>query len=120
MLKAELRSFRLTAPALDRLERTWQGLRLSAQTQNRTVFAVSSLMAISALSHVPAHLLWLSKALRSAAAHGRDRGRCDIGPLFDKRWKKSPAQVFPAIGGVGVQAVFASVGRGVRAWNTDR
>jgi hypothetical protein len=54
-------------PALDRLERTWQSLRVSAQTQNRTVFAVSSLMAISTLAHVPANLLWLSKATRSAA-----------------------------------------------------
>jgi hypothetical protein len=34
---------------------------------NRTVFALSSLMAISTLSHVPANLLWLSKATRSAA-----------------------------------------------------
>ena len=54
-------------PALARLEQTWQALRLSARTQRRTVFALSSLMAISALSHVPANLLWLSKATRSAA-----------------------------------------------------
>jgi hypothetical protein len=67
-LKAELRSISPNrAPALDRLERTWQAVRISAQTQNRTVFAVSSLMAISTLSHVPANLLWLSKATRSAA-----------------------------------------------------
>jgi hypothetical protein len=67
-LKAELKSIPPNrVPALDRLERTWQALRISAQTQNRTVFAVSSLMAISTLSHVPANLLWLSKATRSAA-----------------------------------------------------
>lgn len=66
-LKTELRSIPPNRiPALDRLERTWEDLRISAQTQNRTVFAVSSLMAISSLSHVPAHLLWLSKAARSA------------------------------------------------------
>ena len=40
---------------------------MSARTQNRTIFALSSLMAISTLSHVPANLLWLSKATRSAA-----------------------------------------------------
>src|SRR5580692_11157428 len=67
-LKAELRSIPPNrVPALDRLERTWHALRMSAQTQNRTVFAVSSLMAISTLSHVPANMLWLSKAARSAA-----------------------------------------------------
>jgi hypothetical protein len=68
MLKTELKSIppdRL--PGMDLLERTWAALRLSAQTQNRTVFALSSLMAISTLSHVPANLLWLSKAAGSAA-----------------------------------------------------
>jgi hypothetical protein len=53
-------------PAVDRLEGTWEQLRASAQTQNRTVFAVASLMAVSSLSHIPANLLWLSKAARSA------------------------------------------------------
>ena len=68
ILKTELKSIPPNRiPALDRLERTWEALRVSAQTQNRTVFAVSSLMAISTLSHVPANLLWLSKAARSAA-----------------------------------------------------
>jgi hypothetical protein len=67
-LKTELRSIPPNhVPALDRLERTWQDLRVSARTQNRTVFAVSSLMAISTLAHVPANLLWLSKATSSAA-----------------------------------------------------
>jgi hypothetical protein len=67
-LKTELRGIPPNrVPALDRLEQTWQALRLSARTQNRTVFAVSSLIAISTLAHVPARLLWLSKATRSAA-----------------------------------------------------
>ena len=68
ILKTELRSIPPTRlPALDRLERTWDDLQASAEKQNRTVFALSSLMAISTLSHVPANLLWLSKAARSAA-----------------------------------------------------
>ena len=67
-LKTELRSIPPDrVPALERLEHTWQALCVSAQTQNRTVFAVSSLMAISTLAHVPANLLWLSKATRAAA-----------------------------------------------------
>ena len=67
-LKTEIKSIPPNRiPALDRLERTWDALRVSARTQNRTIFALSSLMAISTLSHVPANLLWLSKATRSAA-----------------------------------------------------
>src|SRR5579862_9371662 len=38
---------------------------------NRTVFALSSLIAISTLSHVPANLVWLSKATHSAARRTR-------------------------------------------------
>jgi hypothetical protein len=67
-MKAELKGLPPDrVPGLDRLDQTWQALRISAQTQNRTVFAVSSLMAISTLSHVPANLIWLSKATRAAA-----------------------------------------------------
>lgn len=54
-------------PAVDRLEQTWERLRAAARSQNRTVFATASLMAVSSLSHLPANLLWLSKAARSAA-----------------------------------------------------
>jgi hypothetical protein len=72
-LKTELRSIPPNrVPALERLDRTWQRLRVSAQTQNRTVFAVSSLLAMSTLSHVPANLAWLSKATRSAARRTGD------------------------------------------------
>ena len=67
-------------PGLDRLEQTWRALRISAQTQNRTVFAVSSLMAISTLSHVPANLMWLSKATRSAV---RRTGEIVGGAILD-------------------------------------
>ena len=66
-LKTDVRSIPPNrVPALERLEQTWDTMRASAQTQNRTVFALSSLMAISTLSHVPANLVWLSKAARSA------------------------------------------------------
>jgi hypothetical protein len=67
-LKLELRRIPPErVPALERLEETWDQLRESARTQNRTVLAMSSLMALSTLAHVPANLLWLSKAARSAA-----------------------------------------------------
>jgi hypothetical protein len=67
-------------PAMDRLELTWEELRVSAQSQNRTVFALASLMAVSSLSHLPANLLWLSKAARSA---GRRTTGIVAGALLD-------------------------------------
>ena len=54
-------------PALERVERVWEDLRQSAKEQGRSVFVVSSLMAISTVRHVPASALWLSRAARSAA-----------------------------------------------------
>jgi hypothetical protein len=67
-LKTELKSIPPSRiPALSRLEETWEELQASARQQNRTVFAISSLMAVSTLAHVPANLLWLSKAAHSAA-----------------------------------------------------
>jgi hypothetical protein len=54
-------------PRLDKIEGVWDRLQRSSQEQGRSVFMVSSLMAVSAVSHVPANVLWLSKAARSAA-----------------------------------------------------
>jgi hypothetical protein len=54
-------------PRMERIESVWERLQRSAEEQGRSVFTVSSLMAVSAVSHVPANLLWLSKATRSAA-----------------------------------------------------
>ncbi len=53
-------------PALDRIEGVWRALRASAKQQGRTVFGMSSLLAISTVAHVPANFLWLSRAARSA------------------------------------------------------
>ena len=54
-------------PALERIQRLWDDLRDSAKRQGRSVFVVSSLMAVSTVAHVPANLVWLSRAARSAA-----------------------------------------------------
>ena len=53
-------------PALARIEGVWEDLRASAKQQGRTVFGMSSLLAISTVAHVPANVLWLSRAARSA------------------------------------------------------
>jgi hypothetical protein len=53
-------------PALERIERVWGDLQSTAKQQGRTVFGMSSLLAVSTVAHVPANLLWLSRAARSA------------------------------------------------------
>ncbi len=67
-------------PGQDRVERVWAQLRESAAAQQRSVFLVSSLMAISAVTHVPANVLWLSRAARSAA---RRTGKVLGGAILD-------------------------------------
>lgn len=68
LLKTELQTIPpRNLPALDRVERIWAELQESAKAQNRSVFMLSSLMAISTVAHVPANVLWLSRAARSAA-----------------------------------------------------
>jgi hypothetical protein len=52
--------------ALDRVEKVWRDLQQTARDQGRTVFGMSSLLAISTVTHVPANLVWLSRASRSA------------------------------------------------------
>ncbi len=54
-------------PALSRVEQVWTDLQESARKQGRSVFMVSSLMAMSTIARVPANVLWLSRAGRSAA-----------------------------------------------------
>jgi hypothetical protein len=67
-LKEELRTIPpKKIPALARVERIWADLQTSAKEQGRTVFTVSSLMAISTVAHVPANVVWLSRAARTAA-----------------------------------------------------
>ena len=67
-LKAELQALPpRSVPGVERLERIWREVQESARQQQRSVFLVSSLMAVSAASHVPARLLWLSRAARSVS-----------------------------------------------------
>lgn len=54
-------------PALHRVQQVWDELQSSARQQERSIFVVSSLMAVSTVAHVPANLVWLSRATQSAA-----------------------------------------------------
>ena len=60
-------------PAPERLEGIWEGMRRTAREQNRSVFTISSLMALSTLAHVPSNVLWLSRAAHSATNKPRSR-----------------------------------------------
>jgi hypothetical protein len=66
-LKDELKTLPpMNFPSLPRVERVWDELQEAAKTQGRSVFMVSSLMAVSTVAHVPANV-WLSRAARTAA-----------------------------------------------------
>lgn len=54
-------------PSMNALRALWSEMKKEAQKQNRTVFQVSSLMAMSAMRHVPENARWLSASARSAA-----------------------------------------------------
>ena len=54
-------------PAPSTLEKIWTKLVASAVAQNRSVFTVCSMLAISTLAQTPGNLRWLSRASRIAA-----------------------------------------------------
>jgi hypothetical protein len=54
-------------PAVAAVERVWRHMQESAREQGLPVFAVSSLMAVSTVTHLPDRVLKLSRAARSAA-----------------------------------------------------
>ena len=54
-------------PALPKLEKIWADLVESAAAEKRSVFAVCSTIAVATVAELPASLLWLSRAGRTAA-----------------------------------------------------
>jgi len=67
-------------PSSTRLREQWEELRAVAARENRSVFQVSSLMALAAIERLPEDLRWLS---RSAKAAGRHTGQLVAGALLD-------------------------------------
>lgn len=57
----------LPAPAIESLEGLWRDLRREAAEQQRSVFTLSSMMALSAISSLPEGLVWLSRSAPLAA-----------------------------------------------------
>jgi hypothetical protein len=54
-------------PKMQSLRDLWGGIRVEARTQRRSVFQVSSLLAMSAITNVPRKARWLSASARLAA-----------------------------------------------------
>jgi hypothetical protein len=54
-------------PSMHAVRDLWSEMKQAAQKQNRTVFQISSLMAVSTLANVPQRARWLSASTRSAA-----------------------------------------------------
>lgn len=67
-------------PSMERLWSSWRELRAEAVEQKRTVFEVSSLLALSAIGRLPENVRWLSKSARTAA---RRTGQLVAGTLLD-------------------------------------
>ena len=67
-------------PTAERLWDGWRDLRAEAAAQERSVFQLSSLMAVSALGSLPESARWLS---RSAATAAKSTGQMFAGPLLD-------------------------------------
>ena len=51
---------------VERVRDVWEDLRRTAREQGRSVFGMSSLLAVSTMAHVPGNMVWLSRAGRSA------------------------------------------------------
>jgi hypothetical protein len=54
-------------PPLESLRNVWAGIKTEAGKQNRTVFEVSTLMAMAAIADLPQKARWISASARSAA-----------------------------------------------------
>jgi hypothetical protein len=54
-------------PAIDALERQWSDLEATARRENRSVFELSAVMALTALTRLPEGVVWLARSARAAA-----------------------------------------------------
>jgi hypothetical protein len=70
----------LALPSPDLLSKNWDEIRDEARRQHRSVFEISSLMALAAASRLPENLRWLGRSARLAA---RRTGQFFAGPLLD-------------------------------------
>lgn len=103
-LRREWEAFRLSAskipprnlPSADLVRRHWDELKQEAVRQNRSVFALSSLVALSVVSRTPENLMKLGRAANRAVWH---TGQLLAGGLLDhysKTLQEIDREGFPA------------------------
>lgn len=59
----------IPTPAIESLDQLWRDLNIEATRQRRSPFAVSTVMALSAIAGIPERVLWLSRTAPIAAKH---------------------------------------------------
>ena len=74
---------RPSLPSIAALEKQWQQFRAEATEQNRSVFELSSLAALSAVRQLPASVLWFTRA---AAVTARRTGAVLFETLLNHYW----------------------------------
>jgi hypothetical protein len=67
-------------PSIDRITRAWAQLKTEAARQERSVFEISTALAVGALARLPEQLWWLSRCAQNAALCTTD---FFAGTLFD-------------------------------------
>ena len=67
-------------PSEEALTSTWQRMRAEAEAQNRSMFEMSTVMALSAVGSLPERMYWLSRSARLA---GQRTGVVLGGPLLE-------------------------------------
>lgn len=58
---------RLPRPGIEALERQWAELRMAAAAEQRPVFELSTMLALSAVTRLPEQFMWLGRSTRTAA-----------------------------------------------------
>ena len=54
-------------PGIETLERQWRDLRAAALAEQRSIFELSSMLALSTVTRLPGQFLWLGRSTRAAA-----------------------------------------------------
>ena len=80
-LKAELAKLPpKNLPSMGALTGTWDDIKRESHAQNRSVFEISSVMALSAVGALPEQVYWLSRSVKLA---GERTGQMFAGPLLE-------------------------------------
>src|SRR5260370_1516535 len=83
-------------PSAELVRRHWDELKMEAAAQNRSVFQLSSIMAVSAISHAPETLLRLARAASRAVWRTGQPFAGGVREHCTRTLRRFPAEVTPA------------------------